>query len=355
MTLFAFLFAAVTVVRVPDGGVQPQIATAADGAVHMVYLTGPPAASDIVYRRSADGMKWSEPLRVNSKPGAAIASGTVRGPHIAVSPSGRVHVVWMGSSNTGKPAPLLYARLAPGARAFEAERNLIRTAWGLDGGASIAASGRGVFVFWHAPLSAAGEEHGEQWRRVWMAASPDEGSTFTPERVIFDRPVGACACCALRAAAEESGGISVLFRSAREVVHRDMYRLASRDGGQSFSGAKVDEWEAGQCVMSTAAIAGEFSAWETRGQIMLSIGRGAPVAAPGEGKRKHPALARNKRGATLLVWAEDTGWNRGGSIAWQVFDSAGRALAERGRTDGLPVWGSPAAFARAGGAFVIVY
>jgi hypothetical protein len=133
--VYAFFLAAISLMRVPDGGVQPQIATAGDGTVHLVYFGGPAAASDVVYRRSADGETWSGPVRVNAKPGAAIAAGTVRGPHIAVSPSGRVHVAWMGSSGMGKPAPLLDARLAPGARAFEPERNLIRTAWGLDGGA----------------------------------------------------------------------------------------------------------------------------------------------------------------------------------------------------------------------------
>jgi hypothetical protein len=55
-----------------------------------------------------------------------------------------------------------------------------------------------------------------------------------------------------------------------------------------------------------------------------------PVAAPGEGgERKHPVVACDKRGQTILVWAEVVGWERGGSVAWQVFDKDARPTAEK--------------------------
>ena len=57
----------------------------------------------------------------------------------------------------------------------------------------------------------------------------------------------------------------------------------------------------------------------------------------------------------LLAWAEGTGWNKGGAVAWQVgtADNDGR-LSGRGR-EVLPVWSRPAAFARPDGSFVVVY
>src|SRR5688572_17651534 len=51
---------AVTHMRVPDRGVQPQLAVDEGGAVHLIYLKGDPARSDIFYTRSKDGgAKWS--------------------------------------------------------------------------------------------------------------------------------------------------------------------------------------------------------------------------------------------------------------------------------------------------------
>ena len=57
----------VTVVRVPGGGIQPQIAVDEAGAVHMIYYQGDPQNGDLYYVRSRDGGTiFSAPLRVNS-------------------------------------------------------------------------------------------------------------------------------------------------------------------------------------------------------------------------------------------------------------------------------------------------
>ena len=79
----------------------------------------------------------------------------------------------------------------------------------------------------------------------------------------------------------------------------------------------------------------------------------SPMRAPSA--RKHPAVAVNSKGETLLVWTEGMGWNKGGSVAWQVFDKAGQPTAEHGRSTGVPVWSLVAAFTRPDGRFVIVY
>src|SRR5262249_18590424 len=106
--------------------------------------------------------------------------------------------------------------------------------------------------------------------------------------------------------------------------------------------------------MSTMALVegpgGVVAAWETDGQIYFAIrkagtaGFGKPQAAPGSSNnRKHPALAINARGEMILAWTEGTGWEKGGALAWQVFDKDGQPTAEKGRLDdGIPVWGLPA-------------
>jgi hypothetical protein len=149
------------------------------------------------------------------------------------------------------------------------------------------------------------------------------------------------------------------------MVHRDIYLLSSKNGG-AFSGKKIGPWEIGQCVMSSASFApaksGALAAWESQNQVFWSrinaadgkIGDG--IAAPGRGRnRKHPVVAENSAGQALLVWTEETGWEKGGKLAWQVFDGDGKAMDNgSGKSDGVPVWSLPAAFAR-GNDFVIIY
>ena len=107
---------------------------------------------------------------------------------------------------------------------------------------------------------------------------------------------------------------------------------------------------------------GVVAAWETDGQIYFATrkagaaGFSEPQAAPGPGnKRKHPAIAVNARGETLLAWTEGTDWQKGGALAWQVFGKDGQPTAQKGRVeDGIPVWGLPAVVAT-NGDFTIIH
>src|SRR4030095_16204876 len=146
----------VDLIRTPNGGVQPQAVADAGGAPHLVYIAGEPSAGDVFYVRREHGKKdFSSPIRVNSQPGSAIATGTIRGAHIAVDRNGRVHVSWNGSNQASprgpeNSAPMLYARMNDAKSAFEAQRNLMRVSHALDGGGSVAADKEGaVYVAWH--------------------------------------------------------------------------------------------------------------------------------------------------------------------------------------------------------------
>src|SRR5437763_12967244 len=89
----------ISVVRVPNGGIQPQAVTDRSGTLHLLYYSGDTAGGNLYYVKSSDaGRTWSTPLRVNSEAGTASATGTIRGGQIAVGKSGRVHVAWDGSS-----------------------------------------------------------------------------------------------------------------------------------------------------------------------------------------------------------------------------------------------------------------
>jgi len=363
----------VSMIRVPNGGIQPQTAIDDKGVLHMLYFSGDAAHGDLYYVRSGDsGATFSVPIKVNSHPGSAIATGNIRGAHVAVGRHGRVYVAWNGTyeldrPETGKPwmkHPMLFGRLNNAGTEFEPERNLIRAAYGLDGGGAIAADNAGdVYVFWHAP--APGTE-GEGNRRIWVARSTDDGETFAAEKPASDQPTGACGCCGMSAFADSRNNVYALYRSATEIVHRDIYLLRSTDRGETFRGTDISEWNIGACTMSMENLsespAGILAAWETMGNVYYglvnpSTGRmSAPIAAPGEAKgRKYPSVAGNSRGETLLAWAEGTKWGKGGSVAWQVFDKNGEPEGAAGRADGVPPWSLVAAFARPDGGFTLVY
>lgn len=237
--------AAVSIERLPESGLQPQAMTAPDGTIHLIYLAGEAKASDILYRRRTTDGDWSEPLKVNSQTGSAVAVGTIRGPQLAVGRNGRAHVVWNGSqSATPKPvnggSPLLYARLNEDGRGFSAQRDLIGRSHELDGGGSVAADAEGrVFVVWHA--SPAGSK-GETNRAVFLALSADDGSSFDSERAISPTGTGACGCCGLTAFANARGEAYVMFRTARTMMQRDMALLVSSDRGGSFRESFSHPW-----------------------------------------------------------------------------------------------------------------
>lgn len=360
--------AGVELLRAPDGGIQPQAAVDARGVVHLIYFKGEPRGGDLFYVRRETGRDgFSKPMRVNSQPGSAVAVGTIRGGQLAIGRNGRAHVVWNGSQAAGPKgpdggAPMLYARLNDAGDAFEAQRNLATWAGGLDGGGTVAADADGrVFVAWHAR----GEREGETQRVVVLARSSDDGRAFERERTVAPKPAGACPCCSMRAFVDRAGALYLLYRDSPGGSNRDMALLVSRDHGGRFEGGTIHAWSINRCPMSSASFAesdaGVVAAWETQGQVYYAkVNPGtakvsAPTAAPADGrKRKHPLVVANAAGETLFAWVEGSGWAKGGSLAWQLYDRAGRADAS-GRADGVPTWSLLTGFARPDGGFVLLY
>ena len=353
--------------RTPDGGLQPQAIVDSAGALHLVYFQGEPKAGNIFYARQSPGESgFSKPMPVNSRPGSAIAMGTIRGAHLTVGRKGRIHVAWNGSQPNAagghEGVPMLYARLNDAGTAFEPERDLMTFTGGLDGGGSVAADDQGnVYVLWHG--SPPGNSAGEAGRAVFVARSSDDGKTFAREKQANPKPTGACGCCGMRAFADRAGNVFALYRAASEKVNRDEVLLASRNHGASFETITSHPWNIPTCPMSSASLsagrAGTLAAWESAGQVYFTTVKGMlvskPISPPGTAKRKHPVAVGNDRGEVLLAWTEGTGWQKGGALAWQLFDANGQPLDEKGRVDGVPVWSLVAAVPQADGRFVIFY
>src|SRR5215813_11054681 len=73
----------IRVCRMPNGGIQPQVAIDDKGTLHLVYYTGDAHHGDLFYARSKDGgASFSPAVRVN-RGGSAIAAGTIRGAQLA--------------------------------------------------------------------------------------------------------------------------------------------------------------------------------------------------------------------------------------------------------------------------------
>jgi hypothetical protein len=362
----------VQLLKTPDGGIQPQAVIDKTGTVHLVYLKGEASAIDIFYTRLEPGARAFETaVRVNSQPGSAIAVGTIRGAHVALGRGGRVHVAWNGSNkavpkNPFGSNPMLYTRSGPGGRGFEPQRNLMRRTSALDGGGTLAADLEGnVYIAWHGQSeSSAGGEWG---RRMWVARSSDDGASFSPEEPAFEEQTGACGCCGTRGLADSHGRVYILYRTAASAgTERDMYLLTSRDQGRHFEGQMIHPWKLSGCPMSSESLAEQgdrvLAAWQTKEEVYFGAidpqsGKvSTPARPPGNASRNHPAVAGNRRGETILVWAEGTGWQKGGALAWQVFDQTGRATDQKGRVErGIPIWGLPTVVARPDGSFLIVH
>ena len=357
--------AGVTLVRTPDGGIQPQAAVDAAGTVHMLYFKGDPARGDLFYVRLPDGAATFTPaIRVNSEPGSVIATGSVRGGQIALGRAGFVHVAWNASQpierDGMKQTPMWYTRLRPGGRAFDPQRAIGSQTRHLDGGGSVAADDAGhVYVVWHA----AGAIDGESNRRIYVASSADDGVRFSRE-VPFGDADGLCGCCQLETLVDRRGQLNVLYRAAGESIHRDAMWLRL-DGGKSAGPVRLQAWELPACPMTTFAMTRRggviVAAWETQQQIYSAVLTpesrrvSAASAMAGTAVRKHPSVAVNTAGDTLYAWTEGTAWARGGTVAWELRDRAGARVASASAAGEVPTWSLVAAVARADGSFLLIH
>ena len=346
----------IEVLRAPAGASLPQAAVDPDGRLHLIYYTGSMSSGDLWHvARTPEAADWSAPRRVNSRPYSVTGLGPVDGGQLAVGPDGRLHVTWFHRD----PTEFHYTR-TDDAGAFEPQRTLsLKEEGGVETGSTVAVdAGGNVYVFWHAdPVE-------DAHRRVYLAASRDNGKHFDPPRPVSPAAEGACGCCGLRAATDGTGAVYVSYRGAGDNVHRGMRLLASVDQGHAFSDRLIQPWDIGACPVATTTLAngpdGTLVAWETEGQVYVANTErlDEPWSPPGEAefRRKNATVAVNHRGDVLLAWGDGPGWQSGGNLHWQAFDPRGRPRGETGLAQApIPARSVPSVVARADGSFVIVY
>jgi len=367
----------VAVVRVPEGGMKPSLAFDERGTLHLAYFKGKPDGGDIFYVTSTDGgASFSSGQRVNSQAACVQGISSIRGPQLAIGRNHRAHIVWIGAASAEPrlemkgdakahqfaSTPLLYSRITDDGTRFEPQRNLVTRTCNLDGN-SIAADQEGhVYATWHGSLL--DDPKDEPHRAVWVAISADDGRTFAEEKNALPIPTGACGCCTLNARVDAQGGaLAIIYRIASDAQTRDQHLLLSNDHGMTFTTTKLDTWKLPNCPMSSAALAFHggtvLAAWENAGKIRampIGVKLRTPweVSGPSD-SAKTPAIAMNRRGEILFAWTEGTGWGRGGTAVWRVFNDAGEPIGNVGRAEGVPAHGWIAAFARADGSFAVIF
>ena len=134
--------------------------------------------------------------------------------------------------------------------------------------------------------------------------------------------------------------------------------LITDHAGKSTS-QKLDDWRVAACPMSSASLMPSSTtlrgAWENDGQIMTGLlGPDAVSRKIGPPNAKHPILAQNAQGRTLIASIIGSGWAKAGAFHWDIMDEQGRVT---GSGDGgkLPVWSYAASYARPDGVFVLLF
>ena len=305
----------VTTVSVPGRG-QPLVAKVdAEGTIHLLYAT----ADGPQYVKSLDkGKTFSAAIPVVDK--AARKPGLeFHGWDMVVGQGAHVHVA-MGTNAWNLKLPenewgFYYARLEPGAKAFEPVRNINNKP---SEGFSLAADDKGnVTACWLSD-------------KLFANVSHDNGKTFAPWLEI-NPAYDPCNCCTTSAVYGADGKLAVLYREETN-NERDMYLVLWDQDRNQVSRRRVSStlWKIDTCPMTYYSISrrqdGFVAAWPTKGQIYFArLDRQGHLLPPGE--IKTPGIAGHRTGvlalsgpggSTLVAWKKDD------RMGWQLYDEKGQ-------------------------------
>ncbi len=297
------------------------------------------AGDNLYYSHSSDGGRSFGPrIQVNNKKDF-VAGGLFRGPELARSSDGVVHIVWNSrASQLGLPHDqlgVMYSRLKDGGL-LGAERNL---SLGPVDGYSIVATGASVKVAWHtdnevliANLTGAARQ---------TIAAPIAG--LLP-----------CECCDTAMMQSTDGAVTLVYRDRLD-NRRDMYLVKLAADGASQSRLKLDResWILEGCPISGAALLRmdntDLAAWEHEGRILLASVPDSARATPAAkdlGAGKFPVMAASA-GRVLIAF------NSRRFVEWILLDGKSLNRIAAGKVRARQS-GRPAAAGLPGGRFLVV-
>jgi hypothetical protein len=172
----------------------------------------------------------------------------------------------------------------------------------------------------------------EKGTTLVVAVSADGGAHWGPNVIAYRSPSGTiCQCCHPSLVVDATGRISAMFRNEREGA-RDMYLIASTDGGRTWTGgekAGQGTWPLKSCPMDGGAIGLDaqrrlVTTWR-RDQTVYLAGPGATETVVGTGV--NPTLAITPDGP-LVAWNGSEGLMvKRGDAAAALADAQGKFAA----------------------------
>ena len=304
-------FAAPVEITTPElrGAVQPQLAVAPSGRIHVVFGQ----ANTVYHTSSADGQTFSPPVKVGTLEKLALKMR--RGPRVTATDQqilvtaishadGDLHA-WTSSDGgkTFREQPPLNS--VPGSAR--------------EGMQALAGNGRGaVAVVWL--------DLRQKGTQLWARFSKDGGTTWDQDRSIYASPAGhICECCHPTVAFAESGALAVMWRNWLDGA-RDIFARTSADAGKTFTAAqKLGEgtWKLNACPMDGGHLAadreGKWSAaWRREAGVFVNAVGAPEKKTSADGKQPVIGFAGASR---ILLWEE------GGALMLQRGDDSPKRFA----------------------------
>lgn len=237
-----------------DGKFNPFVASDGKGGFYFAFVQRSDGSSNVMLRRSADGRFFSDPVRVNDRPGDA-AIRNENPPKIAVGPDGEVYVGWANETAKWK-GNIRFARSIDGGKTFLPAITINSDAGGPPTGhafQSIAVDRRGrIFVTW---IDERGKKAGHRGAEIWLSTSDDRGKSFSRDRRILS---DVCECCRTNIQIDSAGRLFLSYRTvpAAGAMYRDIVVARSTDAGTSFKTTTVsaDGWDINACPVTGPAL-----------------------------------------------------------------------------------------------------
>jgi len=229
-------------VLTPDlrGAVQPQVAVTPSGRVHVVFGK----ENAIYHTTSPDGRGFSPPFKIGTLD--KLALGMRRGPRVTATDQ---TVLITGISHADGN---LHAWTSGDAGRTWKESDSINTApkSASEGLHALTGDVRGLVAVVWLDLRGKGME-------LWGRISRDGGATWAGDISIYQSPDGhICECCVPNVAISPAGEIAVMWRNWLG-GSRDLYLSTSRDG-RTFSAAQklsTGTWKLNACPMDGGSLA----------------------------------------------------------------------------------------------------
>jgi hypothetical protein len=344
VAFLAMLAGASPVKIAPGEAKQPQVAVSADGAVYVAYGVG----NAVKVARSPDGGRVFEAPATVGEVGA-LALGMRRGPRIAATGKSVVVTAVGGAIGKGKDGDVLSWRSSDAGATWSGPLR-VNTVEGSarEGLQGLAAGPEGrVFCAWL--------DLRNNRTEIFGAASRDGGKTWQADKLVYRSPErSVCECCHPAVAFAADGTLYVMWRNQLR-GNRDMYLIASKDGGATFGkAAKLgrESWALNQCPMDGGAVAAmpdgsAATVWMRNGSVLATSAKNAerplgtgvqPWCASGSGGL-FTVWLKSRPGALMLL-------SPGAEQPVRLADAANDPVIASGRSPRGPVfaaWEQPGA------------